>query len=308
MGDTEMRILNFGSLNIDKVYSVEHFVSAGETISSLRMDTFCGGKGLNQSVALASAGAQTYHAGAIGSDGAMLRELLNKSGADTGHLQVLEGQPSGHAVIQVDPNGQNCIIVCPGTNGEVREDFIDRVLADFSAGDILLTQNEISSAPYMMRQAKKKGMKIAFNASPISKELLSYPLELVDWFLVNEVEGKLLSGCPSEDYGEILNALHEKFPDAAIVLTVGADGVLYRCGDQTASHGIYRVDVVDTTAAGDTFCGFFLASLTKGFSADQALHYASLASAIAVSKKGAAPSVPTWDAVIEFEKTAVLRG
>ena len=280
-----MKILNLGSLNIDKVYSVGHFVSAGETISSANMETFSGGKGLNQSIALARAGAEVYHAGAVGPDGEGLRALLEGSGVHVDYLQTL-GTVTGHAVIQLTPKGQNCIIISAGANGELTESYIDGVLEHFAPGDLLLVQNETNNVAYAMRQAKQRGMKIAFNASPISEALLGYPLELVDY------------------YEEILAGLKARFPEAAIVLTVGKDGVLYQYKDERAGHGIYDVPVADTTAAGDTFCGYFLACVAKGLPAAEGLRMASLASSLAVSQKGAANSIPTWDEVAAFGKTA----
>lgn len=300
-----MKILNFGSLNIDKVYSVPHFVEAGETLSSTKMEVFSGGKGLNQSIALARAGAEVYHAGAIGPDGESLRALMADAGVHTDYLQTLP-TVTGHAVIQLTPKGQNCIIISAGANGELTEAYLDGVLENFGAGDLLLVQNETNNVPYAMRRAKEKGMKIAFNASPISEALLSYPLDLVDYYLINEVEGKALAGEEAKSNEEILAALKKRFPNAAIVLTVGKDGVLYQYGDERAGHGIYDVPVADTTAAGDTFCGFFLASTAKGLTAAEALRMASLASSMAVSKKGAANSIPSWDEVEAFGRTAKL--
>ena len=298
-----MKILNFGSLNIDRVYSVDHFVAAGETLPANKMETFSGGKGLNQSVALARAGACVYHAGAIGPDGEDLRELLRDAGVHTDYLQQLD-LPNGHAIIQVTPSGQNCIIVCAGANGALSEEYIDGVLEHFGAGDLLLVQNETSNVAYAMTAAKKHGMKIAFNASPITPALLSYPLDLVDWYLINEVEGKALAACGEADNETILAALERRFPQAGIVLTVGRDGVLYSGGGQRAAHGIYKVPVVDTTAAGDTFCGFFLAALASGRTPAQALRTASLASSLAVSRRGAAPSIPTLAEAERFGETA----
>lgn len=145
-------------------------------------------------------------------------------------------------------------------------------------------------------------MQIAFNASPITRELIEYPLELVDYFIINEVEGRALAGVASEEYDRILEGLAEQFPNAAIVLTVGEKGVLYYNHGKRLSHGIYAVKAVDTTAAGDTFCGYFLAGLTKGLPMEDILKYASMASAIAVSRQGASTSIPTWEEVIHFEE------
>lgn len=299
-----MRILNLGSINIDKVYSVEHFVRAGETISSDSMEQFTGGKGLNQSIALARAGAEVYHAGAVGTDGAFLIEFLTREGIHTDFLQIVEGE-TGHAIIQLDPMGQNCIIIAAGANGQVTKEYIDHVLEHFSVGDLLLLQNEISNVGYAMTQAKKRGMQIAFNASPIDDRVMTYPLELVDYFLINEVEGSVLAGMEKKtnrDHKQILSQVASRFPNAALVLTVGEDGVLYKDRVCSASHGIYRVKTVDTTSAGDTFCGYFLACMTKGMPVDKRLEMASKASALAVSRKGASNSIPVWEEVMAFSR------
>ena len=292
-----MKILNFGSLNIDKVYSVQHIVTPGETISCTRYEDFCGGKGLNQSIAVARAGQKVWHAGAVGPDGDMLLDILRESGADTSLVRQLPG-PSGHALIQVNEKGQNCIIVYGGTNTQITEADVDEVLAHFSSGDIVILQNEISCIGYIMQQAHARGMKIVLNPSPIDSTLLACPLELVDVFMLNEIEGATLSG--RQDFGEVLDGLHEKYPAADIVLTLGSEGVLYRSGDRRLSHPIFRVPVVDTTAAGDTFCGYFVACMAQGIDAERALELASAASAIAVSRAGAAPSIPTMQEVEAF--------
>lgn len=296
-----MKIVNVGSLNIDKVYGVEHFVGAGETILSHTMEEFLGGKGFNQSLAAARAGASVFHVGAVGTDGEALKATLEASGVDTRHLQTLE-TVSGHAIIQLNTKGQNCIIVHGGANRALTQQSIDAALADFAPGDILLVQNETSGVGYAIRQAKQKGTQVALNPSPITEELLQYPLELVDYFLLNEVEGQILSGQTTQDPQQILAALCQRFPMAAIVLTVGKEGVLYKDATTAAQHGIYPVPVVDTTGAGDTFCGYFLACLVKGEAPAKALKYASLASSLAVSRKGAGNSIPTWEEVEAFKK------
>ncbi len=296
-----MKILNFGSLNFDKVYDVPHFCAEGETLLSQGYGEFLGGKGLNQSLALARAGAQVYHAGAVGPDGAPLRAILEESGVDTRHLMTVP-TVSGHAIIQ-KYQGKNCIIVHGGANQETREADIDRILADFGPGDVLLMQNETSCVPYAMETAKARGLKVAFNASPITQALLQYPLELVDYFIINEVEGKALSDAGSEDFSQILQALARRFPQAVIVLTVGENGVLYRDSQVTTGHKRYTVPVADTTAAGDTFCGYFLAGLSQGLCVEECLRQASMAAAIAVSRHGAAPSIPWAREVQEFGET-----
>lgn len=295
-----MKILNYGSLNYDKVYQVPHFVQEGETLLSLEYQEFLGGKGLNQSLALARAGAEVYHAGAVGRDGQALMEVLEQSGVNTQYLQQLDGV-SGHAIIQ-KCNGLNCIIVFGGANQQVTRPQLTAVLDNFGEGDLLLLQNETSNVDFAITQAKKRGMLVAFNASPITPALLKYPLDLVDYFLVNEVEGKALAGENSEDFHVILDALAARFPNAHIVLTIGSNGVLYRDSSLTTSHKCYPVEVADTTAAGDTFTGYFLASLARGYDIDKCLATASMAGAISVSRNGASTSIPTMEEVAAFAK------
>lgn len=288
-----MTIYNLGSLNLDRVYAVPDFVRPGETVMSESCAVFCGGKGLNQSVALARAGARVRHIGMIGRDGAPLRALLQEAGADTGSIAETDGD-SGHAIIQVVPSGQNGIIVCSGANAALTEAYIASALAPIRPGDIFLTQNETSGVAFALKTAHEKGARVALNPSPVTPALYGYPLELVDILILNEVEGALLAAREGT-YTELLAALADRYPNAAVVLTVGRDGAYYAKGGTVLYQPSQPVRTVDTTAAGDTFCGFFLAALSKGLSEREALLRASEAAAIAVGRRGAAPSIPTWD-------------
>ncbi|HIR83904.1 MAG TPA: ribokinase [Candidatus Galloscillospira excrementavium] len=292
-----MRVLNLGSLNLDRTYEVPHFVGPGETVLSTGYRTSCGGKGLNQSVALARAGAEVFHAGAVGEDGGALWDLLASAGVDLSRLRRLAG-PSGHAVIQLTPAGENCILVSGGANAAVTGELVDAALAGFGAGDVLLLQNEVSCVDYAIRRGRAQGMEVALNPSPINDALLRCPLEQVDLFLLNEVEGRALAG--GEGDRDILERLARRFPGAAIVLTVGERGAWYQRDGETLHQPIFPVAVADTTAAGDTFCGFFLAALGRGCAPARALEMASRASALAVSRPGAADSIPTWDEAAAF--------
>ena len=187
-----MKILNFGSLNIDMVYDVDNFVRPGETISSLKMEKFAGGKGLNQSIALSKAGADVYHAGMIGNDGEFLKEILKENNVDTTYLKSIDG-PSGHAIIQVDKNGQNCILLYSGSNSMINEEFVDNVLENFGKGDLILLQNEISCLAYIIDKAHEKGLTIALNPSPMNEIIRNCNLGFVDYFILNEVEAELLT-------------------------------------------------------------------------------------------------------------------
>ena len=294
-----MRILNFGSCNIDYVYSLEHIVVPGETLSASKREVFPGGKGLNQSVAAARAGAEVYHAGVIGNDGAMLREVLESSGADTRYLESAD-QPNGHAVIQVASNAQNSIFLYEGTNGMVTEAMIDRVLAFFGEGDILLLQNEISNVPYLIRRGHEKGMTVVFNPAPFDESLRSLELDKVDYLILNEVEASGFFG--SQEVPAILAAA-AKWPGLHLLVTLGKDGCVYTDGKTRHACPAFRVEAVDTTAAGDTFAGYFVAMLAAGKTLAEAMRIGCAASALAVSAMGAAPSIPTLDRVEAALKT-----
>ena len=270
---------------------MDHFITAGETLLAGGYETFCGGKGANQSVAAARAGAQVCHAGMLGPDGEPLLRLLESSGVDIERIKTLPHSVCGHAVIQVLPTGQNCILVHSGANGEVDQAYIDQVLSAFGPEDLLLLQNETSNVPYAIRAAKARGIAVALNPSPVTPELMDYPLDLVDYLILNEVEGEALSG--RRDYAEIADVLSARWPEAHILLTLGRAGVLYRHGAVHKSHGAYEVPTVDTTGAGDTFCGYFLAGVAQNRDIDRALAFASRAAALAVSRRGAAGSIPT---------------
>lgn len=292
-----MKILNFGSVNIDHVYSVEHFVRPGETLSSLSYKTFSGGKGANQSIALARAGADVYHAGRIGNDGSWLRKKLEAAGVKTKYLDVCE-TPTGHAIIQVGKSGENSIILFGGANQTVDFKFADSVLGKFKMGDFLLLQNEISSIPHIMEKASGLKLKIVFNPAPMNKDVLSYPLELVDVFILNEIEGAELAG--KSGTGKILNEMKRKFPEALTVLTLGSKGVAHMENGRIVHVPACKVKAVDTTAAGDTFIGYFLASISKGVETGEAICNACRASALCVMRHGAADSIPTLGEVRKF--------
>lgn len=294
-----MKILNFGSLNLDLVYQMPHFVRAGETLSSTAFNKNVGGKGLNQSVALAKAGAEIYHAGLIGEDGEMLRAFLADNGVDTRFVRTID-QPSGHAVIQVEPAGNNCIFLYGGANQCVTEAFIQEALEPFGEGDFLVLQNEINSIDKIIEAAYAKGMQVVLNPSPIADNLKELPLDKISWFILNEIEGGELSG--ETDPDKILDKLTELYPHAQIVLTLGGDGSVYCGKGERIRQQVYKVQAVDTTAAGDTFTGFFFAAVADGVSAAEALRRASKASSISVTRPGAAASIPTLNEVLEALK------
>jgi ribokinase len=294
-----MKVCNIGSLNIDYVYAVEHFVRPGETIGSARMDVFPGGKGLNQSVALSKAGAQTFHAGKVGREGLFLKETLADAGVDISMVQTVD-EPNGHAIIQVNPSGQNCILLYGGANRQIDEPYVDAILSRFGRGDILLLQNEVNLLPYIVARAYETGMRIALNPSPFDDNINHIRLEHIRWFILNETEGRDFTG--ASDPEEIIDRLLHRFPDTGVMLTLGEKGSVYADIERRVSQDAFCANVVDTTAAGDTFTGFFLAGILQNQPLETTLRRASLASSIAVSRKGAAKSIPAIAEVIEAEK------
>lgn len=295
-----MKKLVLGSLNIDRTYTVESLVKPKETIAAKGYESFCGGKGFNQAVALARAGSEVFFAGVIGKDGEIFAEEFHADGIRTDYIKRSEN-PNGHAVIQVDQEGQNCIIIVAGSNAEVTEAYIDGVLSHFSAGDLIVLQNETSCVGYAISEANRKGLIVALNPSPLNDTIKTYDMTKVNILLVNEVEGAAM--CETENTDGILNALHRIYPNISVVLTKGESGSEFidKNGDKYSS-GAIKCDVVDTTAAGDTFTGYFLHELFECMRPEKALLAASVASGISVTRKGASPSIPFSEEVRRYTK------
>lgn len=295
-----MKVLCFGSLNIDYVYQVPHFAAAGETLAAAGLSRFSGGKGLNQSIALARAGMEVWHAGAVGTDGRFLLDELQAAGVRTGLVEVLEDVRTGHAIIQKNAAGENCILLYGGANQCVTRERIDRVLADFGPGDALVLQNEISGLPYLTERARERGMTIALNPSPMEDALLPL-LSAVDYLLLNEVEAaQLLRGLGTplpEAEEEMAALLREALPETEVLLTLGGRGSVL-AGRMRRRQEALPVRAVDTTAAGDTYTGYFLAGIFSGHDAGWSMEYASSAASIAVTRHGAAPSIPVRGEVL----------
>ena len=295
-----MKILNFGSLNLDYVYQVDHFVQPGETLSAASQTVNPGGKGLNQSVALAKAGAEVYHAGCLGQGGENLGRLLRGSGVNTDYL-IPTDELQGNAIIQVVPTGENCILLFGGSNQCITAGQMDETFSVFAKGDYLVLQNEVNSLPLLVEKAYERGMKIVLNPSPFNKKLAEVDFGKLSWLLVNEVEAGQISG--SEKAEEAWSVLHEKYPKLSVLITLGSAGsIAFQVTDgeaETVRQEAFPVKAVDTTAAGDTFTGYFIAALLEGRPLQECMRRASMASAIGVTRPGAAGSIPARDEVEE---------
>ena len=289
-----MKVLNFGSLNLDHVYRVPRFVQPGETLTSTAQAVIPGGKGLNQSIALARAGAETYHAGCLGAGGEPLRALLNENGVDTAYLMPVE-ELQGNAVIQVVPSGENCILLFGGSNRKITPEQIERTLSAFRPGDYLVLQNEINGLPLLVDKACERGMRIVLNPSPYDDNLKDVDFGKLSWLLVNEVEAAQISG--SGDPEKAWALLHERYGKLSVLITLGAAGSMgwrvSAAGTEAARQAAFPVKAVDTTAAGDTYTGYFISGIMEGLPFGECMRRAAMASAISVTRAGAAPSIPT---------------
>jgi len=292
-----MKTLVYGSLNIDLVFSVDHIAAPGETISSFSISKNAGGKGANQAAALAKAGMETWISGKTGKDGVFLLELLESYGVHTEKVVQYEG-PSGQAIIQVDKNGQNSIVLFAGGNGLINPDEISKCLSFFEKGDLIVLQNEISNTALIMEKAKSSGLRIVLNPSPWNEQTNKLPIELADILFLNEIEGARLADVESTfPASEILDRLCLRYQKIEIILTAGSKGAFYGCGKIRAKGEIVNVPVMDTTGAGDCFSGYFLAARERGLSIQNSLNIACKAAAITVSRKGAMESIPFKDEV-----------
>lgn len=289
-----VKVLNYGSLNLDYVYHVDHFVQPGETLSARSQTVTPGGKGLNQSIALAKAGAEVYHAGCFGIGGDNLVDLLNNSGVDTTFLQSTD-EIQGNTVIQVVPSGENNILLFGGSNQCVTPQQINHTFSVFSEGDYLVLQNEINNLPLIVDKAYEQGMRIVLNPSPYNECLDAVDFSKISWLLMNEVETFQISKCSQPE--EAWNMLHETYPKLSVLITMGSKGsVAYRVLDskvETARQEVFPVRAVDTTAAGDTYTGFFIGGLLQGRPLQECMKRASMAAALGVTRPGAAASIPT---------------
>lgn len=284
-----MKILNFGSINKDFFYSVNDFVKPGETISSIRYNIKIGGKGLNQSVGISKAGQKIYHAGIINKDDTFILDKLKKWNINCENI-LLSNNPTGHAIIQVDKKGENSIIIHGGANHDVDIKFIKSVLSKFDSGDILVLQNEINNIKEIIDRAHHKKMKIVFNPAPFNNEILSYDLNKISTLILNQTEGEALSKEKKPD--GILKVLNSKFNNTEIILTLGEKGSLYSFKDELVKIKAHKLDTVDTTGAGDTFIGYYVAGIASKKSKKDNLNRASEAAALATTKLGGAESIP----------------
>lgn len=279
-----MPIYNIGSINIDHFYQVDRFALPGETMLTDRYSAGLGGKGANQSIAVARAGAKVAHIGAIGSDGTWCLERLRQEGVDCDSCFQVEAA-TGHAVIQIDSKGENLILVHSGANKCLDQARIEAGLATASAEDLLVLQNETNLTQEIVSIGRTKGMKVAYSAAPFDPDVTASLLPETELLCVNEQEAESLAA----QIGCAVDAL----PVPRLLVTKGSKGSVYRMGEESFTHPGYAVTAVDTTGAGDCFFGFFLAAMDEGLGPQDCLDLASATAAIQVTRPGTAEAIPT---------------
>ncbi|MCV2403234.1 ribokinase [Marinomonas sp. C2222] len=292
-----MTIYNFGSINLDHLYQLDHFVRPGETMASNEYQCLLGGKGANQSAALAKAGASIKHVGAIHSSDKIILAELESQGVDVSLVEQLD-VPTGHAIIQLTKEAENSIILFPGANHYLSRERVNSVLNKATTDDWALLQNETNEVDYIIQAAHSRGVKVAFNPAPMDVALTKSVLPFVSLLIVNEIEAMDLAGVETIDAAA--QALPEMYPDLAVLMTLGSDGVLYFDGKGSLKVKAFKVSALDTTAAGDTFIGFTLSALLSGKEISEAMQFGCAASAICVTRIGAMSSIPSLDEVSEF--------
>ena len=296
-------IIVVGSLNADLVVRTPRFPQPGETISGEDLQIIPGGKGANQAVAAARQGTPTAMVGRVGNDsfGPELIGNLKQNGVDTSHVQVDSESATGTAIIVVDEKGQNSIVLSPGGNGRVTPADLDNL--SFADASLLLLQLEIPVAAVLAaaKRAKESGLRVLLNpapARPLPEELLSLP----DFIVPNESELSLLTELPVQDIPSAEKAAKTLLERGIqnVIVTLGANGALIVNRELTKHIPSFKVDVVDSTAAGDAFIGGFASALLQNKSMEEAVQYGCACGALAATKFGAQPSLPTKKEVETF--------
>ena len=291
-------LVNLGSLCIDNVYAVPSIVRAGETLLSRAPVRHAGGKGLNQSLAAARAGVRVIHVGCVGTDGVWLKELLADAGVDVAGVRICPDTATGHAMIQVAPNGENAIVIVGGANRRIQRGDIEVALEHARADGWLLLQNEINDIEAILLAAQRAHVRVAFNVAPVDGTEQNYSLDGVTLLLLNEIEATMLA---DEDRpSRALDALTRRRPAQHIVITRGAAGLLYGRGSERYELAAFPVQAADETGAGDAFIGYLMAAWLEGLPLPERLRRASAAGALAVQSAGAADAIPAAAAVDRF--------
>ncbi|CAG8517952.1 3506_t:CDS:2 [Paraglomus brasilianum] len=334
MSSSEPKVLVFGSINIDDFFAVPHIVQSGETLLSTGYQKRAGGKGANQSVAIAKAAIKNvYHAGKIGEDGEWIKDYMTSIGVNMDNVHVSKSQSTGRAIVQVSrATHDNAIVLLSGANHQITSQDATNVLGHFNRGDWLVMQNEINDGGAIVKLFKDKGLVVVFNPAPMVPNITEqFDFSHVDHLILNQHEARQIhpqlslsrnsdskqrsddiAGRETDDISDlriIMNDISAAFPRiTTIIITLGRHGVIakFKGDDDVFQWDAVKSVARDTTAAGDCFTGYYVAGLIRGFSVDEpvsgermknAIKMATVASGLAVTREGAMDSIPTMEEV-----------
>lgn len=286
-----MAIWNLGSINIDHVYRMDKLPRPGETLAASSYAVGLGGKGANQSIAAAQAGALTHHLGAMGQGDDWVIRRLRAGHVDTTHILRLADQVTGHALILLDKTAENSIIIHPGANRALDKSALQKAMNAIMPGDTLLLQNETNLQAEAARIARSAGARVIYSAAPFDLDALQAVMAEVSILAMNEGEAD-----------QLFAAIPGRLPVEGLLITRGAEGAEYRDlkTGQSWHQPAFPVTPVDTTGAGDTFAGYFAAAIDRGDTVPEALRLASGAAALKVTRQGAGDAIPALSEVTDF--------
>ena len=301
------KIVVLGSINMDLVARANRVPAGGETVFGSGFQTIPGGKGANQAVAIARQGGEVYMIARVGDDGFGndLLIKLNQNRIDTRNIKKDKQESTGVAIIIVEKSGENRIIVISGANGQVSNKDVDDASGSFFNEGIFVAQLEspMKTVSYAINFAKKKGMQTVLNAAPAPIQPFDPSvLTQIDYLIVNETEAEAVCGKSVHDVQSAKEAILflQEMTHRNVVLTLGDKGAVATDGKLTWHQPAFRVDVVDTTAAGDAFIAGLVSALSSGRPFQEAIIQANASGALAATKFGAQPSLPTIEDVMSF--------
>lgn len=292
-----MAIFNFGSINVDHFYTLPNLPKPGETLAATDYSAGLGGKGANQSIAAQKGGAKVHHIGAVGQDGVWALSMLRASGVDVENVQILD-MATGHAIISIEESGENSIVIFSSANVAQRESNVIAGLKSGTPKDYCLLQNETNLVQFAAETAHANGMRVVYSAAPFDAEKVQGVLPFVDILALNEVEAAQLA--------DALGVTADHLPVAGVLITKGADGAVYRDSHHKIEVPAFSVDPVDTTGAGDTYLGFFVAGLDAGMDFKGAMTFAAAGAALQVTRPGTAEAIPNLTEVKAFLETELV--
>jgi ribokinase len=291
------RIVVIGSSNVDLIMKMDHLPQKGETVTDAIFMQVYGGKGANQAVAAARAGGNVTFINCVGEDAYTPQMIANfeKDGIDTQFIFKEDGIPSGHALVMIGDQGNNYLSVAPGANYKLTPEKIDAASAAIDEAAILVMQYEIpeETIKYVLQIANSKKIPVLWNFAPARKFDFSY-IPKVNILVLNEVEAEYLTQMPVRNHSDAENAALDliKKGVGTVIVTLGEKGAIALTSEETLYVPAFSVDAIDTTAAGDTFCGCFAVAFVEGKSLQESLKFANAASAISVTRIGAQQSIP----------------